>query len=594
MRETGDKIVIETAAGRLRVREKDIELLHPGPVANLSELSGRLPEGFAEEAWELFIEEEAAPSLRELCELAGGWTANNAWQIWLLISDGLYFEGSLDALRPKNRKEVEAEKARRGEKQAETAARSLFLSRFKTKKLELPADSKFMQDIEALALGKSSKSRTMKEAGFEETPESAHKLLLETGFWTEYVNPYPSRFNISFFQPKEDVPPPPDEDRLDLTHLDAYAIDDEESSDPDDAVSLEPLASGQTLYVHIADPSASILPDSASDREARSRGATFYAPEGIARMLGGGALDYYALGIKERSPALTIKLTLKEDGAPAQTEIFRSVLKVTRLSYESASKLKALSPLCELAQNNLRRRIMAGAAQIDFPEVQIKVKDGHVNIIAREDYSSRSMVRECMLIAGEGIAAWALERRIPFPFISQQIEALPKEVLPGLAGYYQLRRCMRPRVLSVKPGFHEGLGLDIYTQGTSPLRRYTDLLVHQQINSVLRGENVLGEEELLMRLVAAERAAQEVSKAERASRAHWTAVYLSEKKGEVFEATVMDLRGAHAVVFVPALGLETQASIPHGTQVEPNSKILLKVAGVRIPEAEIRWTTVEV
>ena len=71
------------------------------------------------------------------------------------------------------------------------------------------------------------------------------------------------------------------EPRRDLTHLPAFAIDDEENQDPDDAVSLD----GERLWVHVADVAALVAPDSEADLEARGRGANLYLPERIVNML---------------------------------------------------------------------------------------------------------------------------------------------------------------------------------------------------------------------------------------------------------------------------------------------------------------------
>lgn len=617
------KISIETANGKIRVREKDIEPLHPGPVNNLNDFetataaggaADGLPDNFEDEAWELFSGEETPPSFKELCELAGGWTAQIAWKVHKIIERGLCFENAPHwqpeaAVMPRPREAVEAAKAKLGVKESEAAERADFLPRLKAKMLKMPDDMRFMQDVEALALGKSEKSRALKDAGIEETPQAAHKILLETGIWDESVNPHPARLKINMSQPKQAGLNSDDAklERVDLTHLDAYAIDDEGSKDPDDALSLEADGDGFILYVHVADPSAQILPDSEADREARARGATFYSPEGVVLMLCEDALNHYALGLNETSSALTIKIWLDSSCAIKKTGIFKSRIKVTRLTYASAcaddgmASHAGIKALFALAEKKRRRREDAGAIFIEFPEVQIFVKDGEVKIERQENLPSRALVRECMLIAGEAAAEWALEIRagnqnFAFPFISQQVESVPKETLPGLAGSYQLRRCMRQRVLSTKPGLHEGLGLDIYTQVTSPLRRYTDLLAHQQISAILQNEIPLDEEELLMRLSAAERAAIDISRAERASRAHWTAVFcsrlLAKKNGAEFEAVILEPRGPHAIVFIPALGLEANIALPRGKSAEPNDALILTVSSVNIPESEIRWNVV--
>jgi exoribonuclease-2 len=201
-----------------------------------------------------------------------------------------------------------------------------------------------------------------------------------------------------------------------------------------------------------------------------------------------------------------------------------------------------------------------------------------------------------MLLAGEASAAWAEERRIPFPYITQETGDFPAKLLPGLAGSWQLRRCMRPRAISARPGRHCGLGLDAYTQVTSPLRRYTDLLAHQQIRAFLAADTgaadsvpLLSADEILLRLAASDAASQAASQAERASKAHWLAVYLSDKKGSVWDGVALDKGPKYITVLIPALALETH--IPARHNLEPNDPVKLTLSQVRIPEAEAVFTS---
>jgi exoribonuclease-2 len=202
-----------------------------------------------------------------------------------------------------------------------------------------------------------------------------------------------------------------------------------------------------------------------------------------------------------------------------------------------------------------------------------------------------------MLLAGEGAAWWAsrkaprlLGSRLPFPYIGQETGDLPANPLPGLAGSWQLRKLMRPRNLSLKPSLHQGLGLGVYTQVTSPLRRYTDLLAHQQIRAVLRGEPPLDEDETLLRMGAGEAAMGASIQAERASRAHWTAVYLLDKIGSRWEGVVLEKKGSKAVVIIPDLGLETQVSLKK--DMEPNDPVTLSLLSARIPGAQVFFSAV--
>ncbi|MDR1858208.1 MAG: RNB domain-containing ribonuclease [Treponema sp.] len=648
-----DKIAIVLSDGaQIKVREKDIEIIHPGPVNNLKEIdeaaSMESSGGAIREAWELLLAEQSPVSLGELAGLAfGEYSPASAWAAFRLLQDGLYFTGTVGAVQSRQRDQVEAGEKKREEKARETREREMFLERLRNRSpflgigdwgsgtgekhhppVPIPQslfpspqspvpldDRRFIQDIEALAYGRSAKSRTMKDIGLGETPEEAHALLVECGFWPKEANPHPARFGVSLL-PAQSVPgPPPEESRRDLSHMAAFAIDSPWSHDPDDAVSLEVEGGRQVLYVHVADPAASIGSDSPCEREARDRGATLYIPEGSIRMIAEEALPLFALGFTEgknaspaeRSPALTFKMALDSSGEISETEIFPSIVKVSRLTYREADELMAgaggdgagaLRDLFALAQRNAARRSASGAISIDMPETHISLNppprpdraevplrnQGQVTIEPVVRYRSMELVRECMLLAGEGAGTWAMQRNLPFPYVTQETGETPDEIFPGLAGAYQLRRCMRARTMSVKPGLHWGLGLETYTQVTSPLRRHGDLLAHIQIRALLRGDSPLSTEEVLERISAGEIAAAAVARAERASRHHWTMVYLSGKKDSVWDAVALEQKGNRWAAIIPALALETQ--VPLRREVAPNDPLRLVLKSANIPRGE--------
>jgi exoribonuclease II len=286
-------------------------------------------------------------------------------------------------------------------------------------------------------------------------------------------------------------------------------------------------------------------------------------------------------------------MTLNNSGEIEDTEIFPSKVKVSRLTYKEADTLMAnsggaeaamLGELYAMAERNFNRRSVAGAISIDLPEIHLGLNQGQVSIEPIVPYRSALMVRECMLLAGEGAGLWALQRNVSFPYIMQEIAEMPGEIFPGMAGSYQLRRCMRPRLLSVKPGRHGGLGLDIYTQVTSPLRRYTDLLSHIQIRRFLRGGEPLSADEVSARIAAGEAAAAAVTQAERASRNHWIMAYLSDKKDSIWDAVALEKKGNRWAVMIPALALETQ--VPLRKEITPNEPIKLILKSVNIPGGE--------
>ena len=163
---------------------------------------------------------------------------------------------------PKNADAIAASLAQIAEKENARKAREEFLERIKTNAL-LPEDRIMMRDVEMVALGTAENSKTMRELNIESTPEKAHSLLLKTGVWNEFMDPWPSRMEIETGDPESDLPELPGEERVDLTYMTALAIDDADSHDPDDAISF---ADG-LLWVHVADPAAIVTPESELDNE---------------------------------------------------------------------------------------------------------------------------------------------------------------------------------------------------------------------------------------------------------------------------------------------------------------------------------------
>ncbi len=561
------------------VRPKDIELLHPGPLRGFGELAK--PKGELLTAWELLVGE--ATTLSELSELAyDDFTPATAWAIWQAVMDGLYFSGTLADITVHTPEEVAAEKAARAEKEAEAAIWEAFTNRIGQNEF-LPEDGRFLQEIAAVAMGQQERSQVLRNLNQSETPENAHALLLRLGYWDETVNPYPTRVGVTTSQPQVPLPGLPAEERRDLTHLTALAIDDAGSSDPDDALSWE----DGRLWVHIADVAALITPDSPVDLEARARGANLYLPEGTIHMLPEAATDLLALGRQETSPALSFALDVQQDGTITNLEIMPSTVRVTRMSYDEAQTQLDVSPLRELlaiAQAFEARRVANGAVQIDLPEVKIRLNDaGDVEIRPLPALQSRDLVREAMLMTGEAVAQFARRHNIPIPFTTQDP---PTEIVEGdtPSANFARRRTMTGSQPGSSPGPHAGLGLDQYAQATSPLRRYLDLVVHQQLRAFLRGEPLLDEQAVMERVGAAHAISGDVRYAERLSNAHWTAVHLLRQPDWTGEGVVVDRRGKRDLVLLPTLGSE--AGIYNHKDTPVDSVVEVKLKDVNLPQRE--------
>ncbi len=554
------------------------------------------------EVWELLSADEetktAELSFDELWELlSAARNADDAYLMYCALSNTVYFKQNLRAQMegrlvyiPRPQEEIDSLIQKANQKGMEAELHAQFIERLKKHAL-LPEDSRFMGDVEALALGKTDKSRTMHDAHIKETPERAHRLLLETGIWDITRNPYPVRWGLALQSATEGLGPAPEEERVTVDSV-AYAIDSQWSADPDDAIAFD----GTYVWVHIADPASSVLPGSSIDNAARERGATLYIPERTSRMLAEESLSDYALGLSEVSKALSFRIQLAEDGSIADCQVLKTNVRVKRLTYEQADQMQQsaeLGKLFEIAQKNTERRKKSGAVQIDLPEVHVSVEPETKAVTITPDVhlTSADLVREMMLLAGEGAAKFAFTNNIPFPFVSQESPDIPQDIPEGLAGQFRLRKCMRKRSVGVTPGMHAGLGIAMYSQVTSPLRRYSDLIAHQQLRAFLDKRPLLDKDTMLLRISEGDAASVAAHKAERESIRHWTLVYLLQHPDWQGEAVCVDKSGRQPQFCIPSLAFET--FFTPSTPVELNQSIQVKVLQINLSELACDFVQVE-
>jgi len=339
--------------------------------------------------------------------------------------------------------------------------------------------------------------------------------------------------------------PPADLDqasRLDLTHLLAFAIDEAYTREIDDALSVEilktdgPMHSRQRLWVHIADPSRYIELGSPLDISARRRASSIYLPTETIPMfpmsLASGPLS---LSPGEVTCALSVGLMLDDAGGIDESTppvITPSLVKTTRLTYDqvdmlldpfamvdnpsssdSGSENDALENV-EATIQSLRQLEWASAQRLqwrkdggslesigpyELPDMSVKARpsadalDGwEVEIVAVERYAASRIVTELMLAANEAVAMYGDTHGVPMPFRCQEVQGVSDAEIDATPegpcrSWLAIRSTTRSQITS-SPQPHGGLGLDLYVQATSPVRRYADLAVHHQIKAHLRGD----------------------------------------------------------------------------------------------------------
>lgn len=591
-----------------KVREKDIILLHKGPCSSLETVLENSKKNFEtqiKETYELLQSDDSTSSspisLQELSEYAlGKFDENLVWGFYNSLLASVEFSQNLEELKngkiiftPRTSSEINILNQKKYEKEHEAEIKAEFLKRLKSKKLNLPQDAKFMGEVEAFALCKTEKSNILKEAGFSQTIEQAHKLLIETGIWDFTKNPYPTRFGFSFDSAREQLGPMKDEER-EIVPCKCFAIDAPNALDPDDAVGFD----GEYFWVCIADPAATVEPNSKIDLAARERGTTLYIPEGASRMLCESSLEDYALGLREKnlgkkSSALAFKLKLDDNSQIESCEVKKVSVFVEMISYEEAELKKdspELKPLFEIARKNLERRNSNHAITIQMPEVDIKVDKSTkiVTIVPEKKYESNAMIQEMMLLAGEGAAKFAFKNNIPFPYVSQDSPEFPEKLPDGWAGQFARVKCMRKRSVGITPSPHAGLGLSFYSQVTSPLRRYSDLIAHEQLHAFIEQKKLLTKDEMLERISAGDAASLAARKAARLSESHWKLVYLLQNPEKTYKGYCIDIRGNDALILIPELDMQTQLGGCSGISL--NDEVVLKTKNIDIPTQKVLFS----
>jgi exoribonuclease-2 len=506
----------------------------------------------------------------------------------MLVVDGLYFEGDTDEIKPRSLDMVAEEKQQRDDKKAKKEAWDSLLKRIREGKIE-EQDYAHLVEVEQLACGERENSRILKKIGIGETKECAHKLLLRLNYWAQEYNPWPRRMGVDMSKLTLDIPEALETERRDLQHLQAWAIDDVGNQDPDDAISWE----GDRVWVHIADASSIITPDSELDIEARSRGTNLYLPDQVIHMLPQGITERLGLGLKQQSPALSISFIVNENGELDDIDIYFSELNVTRTTYDDANQQldTTFSELNVIAQRYRQRRIDNNAAMLDLPDVNLHVdKEGNISVHPYSNDGSRQLVAECMLAAGEAVSQFADKNNIPIPFAYQpEPETIQYPQKPS--EHYAYRRCFKASRHATQPASHFGLGLPQYTRVTSPLRRYLDLVTHQQLRAFITGKEMLEHDVLVERIGLADEASLASRKAERFSNQHWKMLYLKQNEDWKGEAIVVMLNDRSINVIMPTLALEPR--IRSKTPFKLDQSLTIKVSSVDIATLRANFRIVE-
>lgn len=292
-------------------------------------------------------------------------------------------------------------------------------------------------------------------------------------------------------------------DDLPLASVQAYSIDDSQTTEIDDALSVQGLGTGTvTLGIHIAAPALALKPGDAIDQLGRQRLSTVYMPGYKITMLPDEVVQTYTLQEGRDCPAVSLYVTFDE----ATLALQNTETRVERVPIAANLRHDQLDAIVtEAWLHNETFTHAAGTPEPAMPRAQLtflfrlakhlkaqrEVVRGKPETFNRPDYNFRLvgnggreptgdeqvqisirqrgapldlMVAEAMILANSTWGNWMAELGVPGIYRSQA------SLLPGV----KVR-------MGTKALPHAGIGVPSYAWSTSPLRRYTDLVNQWQI-----------------------------------------------------------------------------------------------------------------
>jgi len=294
----------------------------------------------------------------------------------------------------------------------------------------------------------------------------------------------------------------------DLTKLKTYIIDSNDPHEVDDAISLE-IKEGNIkyLWIHISNPCKLFLQDSNVDLDARKKNSSLYLIDQYVPMLPKDLLEKANLAQNKISETISAAIEFNDDGSINNYVITEAIIKPKyQLTYEDANEILELEPIEEielieikkLLEKSITFRKKQGAIIFESPNCKIKLYKDKVVINKLEKTLSQIIVAESMILMGYITSLFLDKYNLAAAFRIQKLNCNPYEILNRYNDsdikYIILKQYMGKSYITTKPGIHESLGLKMYVQCTSPLRRYLDLIIQRQVYNKINNYELLSKD----------------------------------------------------------------------------------------------------
>ena len=302
------------------------------------------------------------------------------------------------------------------------------------------------------------------------------------------------------------APLPPED--LPLAAVQAYSIDDSQTTEIDDALSVQGLGTGTVvLGIHIAAPGLAIPPGSALDQLGRNRLSTVYMPGYKITMLPDAVVQIYTLDEGRANPAVSLYVTINEQTLEitgTETRLER-VPVCANLRHDQLDHIVTEAWLQDpsIEIENTPKTLLDKREQLSFLhrlaqslKAQREVVRGKPENFNRPDYNFRLVGNDGAEPHGtETVQITTRKRGAPLDLIVAEAAIVANSTWGnmlaehGVPGIYRSQASLAPGVkvrMGTKALPHAGIGVKSYAWATSPLRRYTDLVNQWQIIACAR------------------------------------------------------------------------------------------------------------
>lgn len=530
--------------------------------------------------WEVLSDQTLPMDVQSLAEMyfSEAGDLETATLLRRMLDDRIYFENKGDAgFMARASEKVEQIRTQQNREEARLRSRRDTLHWIhdclnQNKCGPAPDNCTFLEALQDVAIrGQKSSdydliSRLLLDAGVKgNADEKTLSLMIKSGIWDEDVNLHLLEYEVPQYFSQEMLEQANQLEidleaalakRQDLRHLRTVTIDDIETTDIDDAISCERLDNGNfRLWVHIADPAELVKPDTPLDQEAVRRFTSVYLCDQKIEMLP-PRLSQDLCSLVQGVPrlAVSVGVELTSEAQLLEIAIHESVIEVDqRLSYQDVDQELAsdtvselMQDLWSLSQRLKQQRLDRGAMDISRPELRIKVSaDKEITVKRVErDSPSQQLVSEMMVLANHLVAKQLGEVGIPLIY---KVQEAPTETSDS--GRPMLKRAE----MSTQPALHYGLGLSAYTQFTSPIRRFNDLVLHRQIKHWLNQGTACYDEPKLQEMIAmSDQALFSANYIQRENFRYWILKYFSQLESpRIMNAVVNFIGDEKAWVHLP-------------------------------------------